>query len=53
MKKYFMAGPISVIPTLRQEDHQFKANLSYRARPYLKRDRRKKNLIYNENTKHI
>lgn len=41
MKNYFMAGPIFVNPALRQEDHQLKASLSYKARPYLKRDRRK------------
>lgn len=40
MKNYFMAGAIFAIPALRQ-DHQLKASLSYKARPYLKRDRRK------------
>lgn len=53
-KIYFMARPVSVIPVLRQEDHQFKASLGYRAKPYLKSNKRKgkKNFTYNKNTKH-
>lgn len=49
-----MARSISVIPVPRQEDHQFKASLDYRAKPYLKSDKRKgkKNFTYNKNTEH-
>lgn len=41
-----MARTVPVIPVPRQEDHQFKASLGYRAKPYLKSNKRERKTLH-------